>query len=127
MENKINWKEYVVSIEDHNQNNGFTLHLHINEKGKIIRIYTFKDEIPEFCKIDSDGEFIYDKYGDYKYISLATKPSKINPLFVDLKISQILPYLDLCYFDEEDVDNFNKGKDNHLINAVNKYKKLNIN
>lgn len=126
MENKINWKEYVVSIEDHNQNNGFTLHLHINEKGKIIRIYTFKDEIPEFCKIDSDGEFIYDKYGDYKYISLATKPSKINPLFVDLKISQILPYLDCCYFDQEDVDNFENQTDTYLIEAVKKYKKLSL-
>lgn len=120
------WQEYVVNIEDHNQNDGYTLHLNIDATGKIFRIYTFKDEIPEFYKIDSDGDISYDKYGEEKLVNLITTPSKNNSLFVDLKVSQILPYLGHCYFGEEDVENFEKGRDLILINAKNKYKHLNI-
>ena len=119
------FKEYVVYIEDHDQTEGNTLHLHINEESKIIRIYTFKDEIPIFYRIDTDGDFIYDRCGDYKKVKLSIKPSR-NPLFVDLKVSQILPYLQNCYFTEEDIENFENGTDLYLISAVKRYKNLKI-
>ena len=121
-----NWKEYIVSFEDHEQTEGNTLHLHIDETGKIFRIYIFKDEIPELYKIDSDGDLIYDRYGEPKKIGLKIKPC-INPLFVDLSVKQMLPFLHLCYFSEEDIENFEKETDMNLINAVKKYKNLYVN
>lgn len=65
-----NWKEYVVYFEDHDQTQGNTLHLHIDEDGKIFRIYTFKDEIPVLYRIDTDGDLIYDRYGEPKILIL---------------------------------------------------------
>ena len=51
----------------------------------------------------------------------------INPLFVDLSVKQMLPFLHLCYFSEEDIENFEKETDMNLINAVKKYKNLYVN
>ena len=39
----------------------------------------------------------------------------------------MLPFLHLCYFSEEDIENFEKETDMNLINAVKKYKNLYVN
>ncbi len=90
------FKEYITYYEG--WGHPVEVHIHLNEKGKIIRTYCWSDDIPE-------KETYSEAKRDYVSSSPKITPCR-NELFVDISKQWIINNLQSIYFNEEDYDEY---------------------
>lgn len=109
------FQEYTVIYENPFDLENCEIMLHFNERGKLTRMYCYKDSIPCIEKFNENK--------GYYYVPYKTSPS-INPLFVNLPNRLFPVLLPNIYFTEDTVEEFDK--DDILQKAVLNYKNLQV-
>lgn len=113
MGKQLSWQEYTLVAED--DNTGYAeIMVHFDEKGKLLRAYCYKDNIPCFQGVDQHGELTGRDWPS------KTTPSQ-NALFVNLP-KTIYRYFDRMLFVGMEEEEFKVDK---ILQAeVMNYKKL---
>ena len=110
----MKWQEYTFIAED--DHTGYAeIMVHFNEKGKFLRAYCYKDNIPCFQGVDQHGNLTGRDFPK------STTPSKLNPLFVYLPktITRYFNRMTIVGMDDEEI-----AKDSILCEAIKNYKNL---